>query len=167
MADRKVAVYIRFGSQARGFCLPEEREAFRAYMNHDKKQKAAVYCRVASEDNVAIENQRQILRRLAAEHGYEDCAEYLDNGESGLSLDRPAFSQLHNDMLAGKIKSVFVLNTSRIGRDLYSTMKWLEQAQTLGVEVISRNGDLPDNALYSAIYRAFVEHQQVTIQGYM
>ena len=63
-------------------------------------------------------------------------------------------------MFAGKVKKVFVLNVSRIGRDLYSTMKWLEQAQALSVEVISRNDDLPDKALSSALFQAFIGHQQ-------
>lgn len=36
MAD-KIAVYIRFGSHSAGFVLPDEREAFKAYMNRAKQ----------------------------------------------------------------------------------------------------------------------------------
>ena len=35
--ERKVAVYIRFGSEAVGFNLPDEQEAFKEYMNRDKR----------------------------------------------------------------------------------------------------------------------------------
>ena len=111
-----------------------------------EKRKVAIYCRVASEDNLAIESQRESLCRFAAAQGHEDCTEYLDNGESGLSFDRPAFSRLHRDMLAGEIQAIFVLSISRIGRDLFSTMKWLNQAKVLGVEIISKHDDLPNTA---------------------
>jgi len=33
---REAAVYIRFGSETVGFCLPADREAFKQYMNRDK-----------------------------------------------------------------------------------------------------------------------------------
>ena len=107
-------------------------------MQADKKQ-AAIYCRVASKDDFAIERQRQDLRRFAAAQGYEDCAEYLDNGVNGLTLDRPAFSRLHNDMIAGKIQVIFIVSASRIGRDLFATMKWLHEAKASGAEIISQH----------------------------
>ena len=35
MKYRKIAVYIRFGSHVAGFILPDDREAFRKYMNQE------------------------------------------------------------------------------------------------------------------------------------
>ena len=103
------------------------------------KTKAAIYCRVASADDWAIENQRHTLREFAAGEMYENCAEYLDNGESGTTLDRPAFTQLRNDIRAGKIDVVFVKDTSRIGRDTILTLQWLDEMRAQGVRVISQN----------------------------
>jgi DNA invertase Pin-like site-specific DNA recombinase len=102
-------------------------------------RKAAIYCRVASADDYAIRNQLQTLRDFAAGQMYEDCAEYLDNGVSGMTLDRPAFTQLRNDIRTGKIDVVFVKDTSRIGRDMILTLQWLDEMRTQGVRVIPMN----------------------------
>ena len=110
-----------------------------------KKMKVAIYCRVASSDDYAIENQRRSLIDFAAAQGYNSCVEYLDNGVSGISLDRPAFSRLDNDIIEGKIQTVFVKNVCRIGRDTFTTMKWLDKMKSLGVEVISLHNDLEFN----------------------
>jgi DNA invertase Pin-like site-specific DNA recombinase len=103
------------------------------------KAKAAIYCRVASADETALEIQRRTMRDFAAQQVYENCAEYLDNGESGLTLNRPAFSQLSNDLRTGKIDVVFINCISRIGRDYTATHEWLDEMRALGVRVVSRN----------------------------
>jgi|GEM_PF-4755143 len=36
MTNKRVAVYIRFGSWGRGFVLPDEREEYNAFMNRSK-----------------------------------------------------------------------------------------------------------------------------------
>ena len=122
-----------------------------------EKTQAAIYCRVAHADEFALENQRRTLYDFAAAQGYDDCVEYSDNGESGLTLDRPAFTRLHNDILAGKIKVVFVVSISRIGRDIYTTFKWLDEIQALGVKVISRNGDIESSVELSSLLRKIVK----------
>lgn len=43
--------------------------------------------------------------------------EYLDNGPSGLTLNRPAFTRLNANARAGSISVMFVKSISRIGRD--------------------------------------------------
>ena len=100
-------------------------------------RKAAIYCRVASADENALEQQRRAVSEFAAGQMYEDCAEYLDNGESGMTLDRPAFTQLRNDIRTGKIDVVFVKDTSRIGRDMKQTLQWLDEMRTQGVRIIT------------------------------
>ena len=112
-------------------------------MQAEKKQanprKAAIYCRVASTDERALEHQRRSVSEFAAGQMYEDCAEYLDNGESGMTLDRPAFTRLRNDIRTGKIDVVFVRDTSRIGRDMIQTLQWLDDMRTQGVRIIAMN----------------------------
>ena len=108
----------------------------------DNKRQAAIYCRVASKDDFAIEHQRQSLRRFAASQGFDDCVECLDNGVNGLTLDRPALNHLNDDMTNGTIQVVFVLSASRIGRGVVPTSTWLNFAKLSGVEVISQNEDI-------------------------
>jgi len=113
-------------------------------------QKAAIYCRVASTDDNAIEQQRRTMHDFAAKQMYYNCVEYLDNGESGLTFNRPAFSQLCNDIHTGKIDVVFINCISRIGRDMIATHEWLNKMRALGVRVVSRNeGAVMPHELYS------------------
>ena len=110
------------------------------------KLKVAIYCRTACADDSAIERQRQSLFRLAEEKGFDDPVEYLDKGQNGTTLDRPAFKRLTEDMVVGKIQTVFVKDASRLSRDSLVLAEWLEMAHTLGVEVVSENGDIVDEA---------------------
>ena len=125
------------------------------------KPRAAIYCRTANADDFTVEPQRQSLFRLAKEKGFDDLVEYLDKGQKCTTLDRPAFKRLTEDMVAGEIQIVFVKNASRLSRDCIALAEWLEMAHTLGVEVISENGDIADGAfrqVQSAI-REMMQHR--------
>ena len=105
---------------------------------------AAVYCRVASKNDFAIERQRYSLNRFAESKGYNDRTEYLDNGVNGLTLDRPAFKMLNAYIADGIIQTVFIKCFSRIGRNTHQVYAWLNMARDLGVEVISECDDIGD-----------------------
>jgi site-specific DNA recombinase len=87
--------------------------------------KAAIYCRAACADERALEAQRLSVHCFAKTLGYMDRAEYLDNGVSGLSLDRPAFSQMTADIRTGLISAVLVKNVARIGRNMIDFYAWM------------------------------------------
>ena len=55
------------------------------------KKLTAIYCRVASANEYAIEVQRDYLYRYAEEHGFGNIRVYADNGYTGLSFKRLAF----------------------------------------------------------------------------
>jgi len=40
MKNQPIAVYIRIGSKSYGFCLPDDREAFKTFMNQPGKSDA-------------------------------------------------------------------------------------------------------------------------------
>ena len=53
-----------------------------------------LYYRKSQEDerqgeSISIENQRMILRKYAEEHGFEIHDEYIDDGVSGTTFNRP------------------------------------------------------------------------------
>jgi DNA invertase Pin-like site-specific DNA recombinase len=102
---------------------------------------AAIYCRVATKDDSAIKWQCRILRHFAESKGFSECAEYADNGMSGLRLDRPALNRLTADMKAGIVKTVCVNDISRLCRNTADAIAWLTMARELGVEVISPTMD--------------------------
>ena len=90
------------------------------------KVKTAIYCRMASTDAERIEEQEQALLKFAEENGYNDCVCYRDNGESGLSLDRPGMQRLQNDIREGKVHTVIVYNLSRISRNALHFNDWYQ-----------------------------------------
>ena len=99
--------------------------------------KTAIYSRVACVDDDRIEQQEQRLLQFAEENGYGDCACFRDNGEKGLSLDRPGIQKLIGEIRDGKIKTVTVYDLSRIARGLALMDEWFMIIKEYGVELIS------------------------------
>lgn len=109
-----------------------------------QKPRAAIYCRVATADQLSLERQRQSMLQFAKEKGFDAPAEYLDNGQKGTMFYRPAFEQLAGDMLSGQIQTVLVKDLSRISRDSFQFQEWLKKAKELGVTVISQSEDISE-----------------------
>ena len=103
----------------------------------DKKQLVAIYCRLAHEDDLEMQAQRRTMHAFAESLGFQDCAEYADNGYSGRTLDRPSFMKMMGEVRAGNVQVVFVRNISRICRDIVLYNNWMRQIQSRNVTVIS------------------------------
>ena len=65
----------------------------------------------------SIENQKLIIEEWGRQHQTPIMHYYIDNGFSGNRFDRPAFQQMIQDILAGKIECIVVKDLSRLGRD--------------------------------------------------
>jgi DNA invertase Pin-like site-specific DNA recombinase len=107
------------------------------------KKRAAIYCRVASasgNDQFAIEMQKDKVLRYAKSFGYSDAVCYLDNGCSGLTLDRPEFSRLCGDIRVGKISVVITSDLARVGRGYISVIKWIDWLDEQGVKFLTADG---------------------------
>lgn len=76
----------------------------------------AIYARQSIEkrDSISIESQIEMCKRAAD----PDAAVYRDAGYSGKNTQRPAFTQLIDDVCAGKIKRVFCYRLDRISRSV-------------------------------------------------
>ncbi|MFR6329245.1 MAG: recombinase family protein [Eisenbergiella sp.] len=66
----------------------------------------AIYLRLSKDDegakeSLSIANQRKMLLRYAAEHGLTVIREYVDDGYSGTSFDRPGFKRMIEDIEKG------------------------------------------------------------------
>lgn len=109
-----------------------------------QKPCAAIYCRVATADDFALERQRESMLRFAKEKGFENPTEYLDNGQKGTTIYRPAFEELAGAILQGQIQTVLIQDPSRISRDVSDYYEWLRKITELGVTVISQSGDVYD-----------------------
>jgi len=83
---------------------------------------AAIYCRLSRDDggdseSNSIGNQRDVLKRYALEHSFTIYDEYIDDGISGVTFERPSFKRMITDIEAGKIGVVLCKDLSRLGRN--------------------------------------------------
>ena len=74
---------------------------------------AGLYYRKSQDDerqgeSISIENQRTILRKYAEEHGFEIYDEYIDDGVSGTTFQRPEVQRLLADAKTGVINTIIV-----------------------------------------------------------
>ena len=106
--------------------------------------KTAGYMRLSREDgdkleSDSIKNQRELIKEYLAQHsGLNFVDEYVDDGYSGTSYERPAFQRLLEDVKSGKITCIIVKDLSRLGRNYIETGRYLEKIfPFLGVRFIS------------------------------
>lgn len=77
----------------------------------------ALYCRFAYSDTPElIEELEMLLYNFAMDHGFTNIKGYVDNGVSGLTMDRPAFNELMADIEAGLVSVVIAADETRICR---------------------------------------------------
>lgn len=93
--------------------------------------KAALYMRLSRDDeqdgeSASIQNQRDILRQYAIDHGMIIAGEYADDGWSGTNFDRPDFKRMIADIEAGRINCVITKDLSRLGRNYIEVGKYTE-----------------------------------------
>ena len=93
---------------------------------------AALYCRLSRDDNMdtesnSIQNQKQILQKVAKEKGYTDTIFFVDDGVTGTTMNRPGFQKMLNAIEAGYISAVLVKDLSRLGRNYIEVGKLTEE----------------------------------------
>lgn len=95
--------------------------------------RVGIYIRLSKEDtdkvieSESITNQRNILLAYLKENKLALSGEYVDDGVSGTTFDRPAFNRLINDIEDGKINMVVTKDLSRLGRDYIQSGYYVEQ----------------------------------------
>ncbi len=92
---------------------------------------AGLYYRLSQDDerqgeSISIENQRTILRKYAEEHGFEIHGEYIDDGVSGTTFDRPEVQRLLDDAKTGIINTIIVKDLSRFGRNYIEVGQYVD-----------------------------------------
>ena len=90
-----------------------------------------LYYRLSQEDerqgeSVSIEHQRAILRKYAEEHGFEIHDEYIDDGVSGTTFQRPEVQRLLDDAKTGVINTIIVKDLSRFGRNYIEVGQYVD-----------------------------------------
>lgn len=83
---------------------------------------AALYMRLSRDDegvteSSSITTQRNMLRAYANENHFTVFDEYVDDGVSGTTFDRPDFKRMISDIENKKVNMVITKDLSRLGRD--------------------------------------------------
>ena len=91
-------------------------------MREQQNYRAAIYCRLSSEDgpdheSMSIGNQRSLLTEYVEKQGWEIVDTYIDDGFSGTNFDRPGFQRMIADIEKGRISLVITKDLSRLGRN--------------------------------------------------
>lgn len=97
----------------------------------NKTFKAGIYIRLSRDDGDKLEsesvsNQRDILQRYLKDNGYILIDEYVDDGYSGTTFERPNFERMISDIENQKINMVITKDLSRLGRDYIKTGYYIE-----------------------------------------
>lgn len=92
----------------------------------------ALYERLSQEDKLdgesnSIANQKKLLAKVAKEKGYTNLIHFLDDGISGVTMDRPGFVEMIRQLEQGKAAAVFVKDLSRLGRNYIEVGRLTEE----------------------------------------
>ena len=93
---------------------------------------AFLYERLSRDDNLegesySIGNQKKLLAKVAKEKGYTNLVHFLDDGISGVTMNRPGFVEMICQLEHGKAAAVFVKDLSRLGRNYIEVGRLTEE----------------------------------------
>ena len=113
---------------------------------NDTLFKVGIYLRLSQEDKIkkdtesnSIENQRRIIKKyIDSNEDLVFISEYVDDGYSGTSFNRPGFQEMLKDLKKSKIDTIIVKDLSRFGRNYVEVGRYLEDTfPTMRVRFIS------------------------------
>ena len=109
--------------------------------------KAAIYCRVSTEDQeregTSLQSQLEACKKLAEERGYEVAEEYTAmETYSGLSLDRPKLNDVRQWVRDNGVDAVIAYTLDRLSRDPVHFIILQEELERAGVALIMVTEDI-------------------------
>lgn len=93
---------------------------------------AFLYVRLSRDDGLegdsySISNQKTLLTKIAKEKGYSNIVIFCDDGISGVTMNRPDFNRMIEQIKLGKAAAVFVKDLSRLGRNYIEVGRLTEE----------------------------------------
>ena len=101
-----------------------------------KKEKVAIYCRLAEEDknklfadddSNSIQNQRELLTQYAISRGWDVQEVYIDEDYSGADRSRPAFNRMIRAAEERKFDIILCKTQSRFSRELEVVERYINR----------------------------------------
>ena len=98
--------------------------------------KVGIYLRLSKDDerqgeSLSIENQRRVLTNYVNEQGWSIYDEYVDDGISGVSFDRPGVQRMLDDAKTGRINLIICKDMSRFGRNYIQVGQYVDYLFTM------------------------------------
>jgi site-specific DNA recombinase len=129
---------------------------------------AAIYARVSSDQQAerhTIDSQVEALLARAGADGHAVTAElcFLDDGQSGASLIRPALERLRDLAAMGAIDLIYVHAPDRLARSYAHQAVLVEEFAHAGAEVAFLNrpiGQTPEDTLLLQLQGMFAEYER-------
>ena len=98
----------------------------------NRESTAFLYERLSRDDNLegdsySVANQKKLLTKVAKELGYTNLVHFFDDGISGVTMNRPGFKEMIQEIEKGHGSAVFVKDLSRLGRNYIEVGKLTEE----------------------------------------
>ena len=93
---------------------------------------AFIYLRLSRDDNLegesySIGNQKKLLTKTAKDLGYTNIVAFVDDGVSGVTMNRPDFNKMMDQLAEGRAAALFVKDLSRLGRNYIEVGRLMEE----------------------------------------
>ena len=93
---------------------------------------AFLYERISRDDNLegdsySVANQKKLLTKVAKEMGYTNLVHFFDDGISGVTMNRPGFQEMIQEIEKGRAAAVLVKDLSRLGRNYIEVGRLTEE----------------------------------------
>lgn len=126
-----------------------------------------IYARLSVDDKNSLSCQNQIeqLREYCFLKKLGQIKEYIDDGNSGKNMERPAFKSLISDIENGTITTLLVKDLSRFSRNLLDAMYFIEEFfKKYKIRFISVNDNYDsflENDEYEVVIRCFINEYYI------
>lgn len=130
-------------------------------------KKVVIYARVSTErqeEQKTIQSQLAELREICKD--FQIVEEYIDDGWSGETLDRPALDKLRNNVKDGLFEAVCVHSIDRLSRSLYHQGILVEELKKRGIGIFIKDKpieDTPEAELLFNMLGAVAQYEKAKI----
>ncbi len=122
------------------------------------RRRYVAYIRAAHKSDESVELQKKYIEEFAKTKKLEIDYYYIDNGYSGMNLDRPGLRQLLRDIKSRKVTNTVVFkDMSRLGRGHDVISNIVRETSKRNVELLST---MPEDTLYFSILSSAFRYER-------
>lgn len=138
-------------------------------INNKHTKKAVLYARCSTErqkEEKTINSQIVILKEKIKEDGNVLIEQYIDEGWTGETLDRPALDKLRIDARNGTFEILYIYHLDRLSRELGNQLYAINEFKRYDIEIYTSQGKLeddPNNKLLMQMQGIVAEQEKLRI----